>query len=61
MKPFTTAAFVILLAAGLAHAWRIAAGFDVIIGGHAIPAWASIIAAVVAIAVALMMRREARS
>ena len=61
MKPFTTAAFAILLAAGLAHVWRLLAGLEVNIGGYFVPAWASAVVAVVAFVVAYMMRKEART
>lgn len=60
MKPFTTLAFVILLAAGLAQAVRALLGFDVVIDGFTVPRWASAIAAIVALGVAYQLRKEAK-
>lgn len=61
MKPFTTAAFVVLLLAGLAHLLRIVIGFDVVIAGQPIPRWVSAIAALIALGIVWQMRKEARS
>jgi len=61
MKPFTTAGFVILVVAGLAHAIRLIAGFDVLIAGQAVPRWVSAIAALIAFLVAYQMRKEAKA
>lgn len=60
MKPFTTLAFAILVLAGLAHVLRLATGFDMVIDGHAIPRWASVIGAIVALGVAYKLREEAK-
>lgn len=60
MKPFTTFAFAILIAAGLVHLLRLITGFSLEIAGHAIPLWANAIGAVVALGVAWMVRKEAR-
>lgn len=60
MKPFTTVAFAILLAAGLAHVVRLIAGFEVVIAGHYVPLWASAVGGLIALIVAFQLRREAK-
>lgn len=40
-KPFTVASAVLLELVGLAHLVRVIAGWEIVIGGFAIPMWAS--------------------
>ena len=60
MKPFTTIAAIIFAVMMLAHVWRLATGFDVIVAGTAIPMWVSIPAVLVTGLLALMLWRERR-
>jgi hypothetical protein len=42
MKPFTTIAGLLFLAAAAVHAYRLyVGGFAVLVAGHAVPLWAS--------------------
>ena len=60
MKPFTTIAVVVFSLVALLQLVRVLAGWEVTIGGVAIPIWASVVAFVVAAALATMLWREAR-
>jgi hypothetical protein len=60
MKPFTTLAILVFAVVALAHIYRLVSPFDVIVGGTAIPIWASGIGALVAVLLAVMLSREAR-
>ena len=59
-KPFTLIAAAIFLLMAVAHLYRIAIGFDVTVGGTAIPQWVSWIALAVTGLLAVMLFREAR-
>ena len=60
MRPFTTlAAAIFALMAGV-HLYRLVRPFEVIVGGKAVPQWASIVALLVAVLLAAMLWREAR-
>ncbi len=61
MKPFTTVACAILLAAGLAHVVRLITGFEVVIAGHYVPLWASAVGGFIALVVAYQLRKEAKA
>ena len=60
MKPFTTVTVVVLSLVSLVQLARVALGWVVTINGVAIPLWASVIACVVAAALAFMLWRESR-
>jgi hypothetical protein len=58
MKPFTTAAFGVLVLVALAQLLRVVLGWAVTVNGFLIPAWVSIILCLVAATLAVMLRRE---
>ena len=60
MKPFTTVTVVVLSLVSLMQLTRVALGWVVTINGVAIPLWASVIACVVAAALAFMLWRESK-
>ncbi len=60
MKPFTTAAVVILAIIAVVHLLRLFAGWQVTVSGFAIPVWWSAPAVVVFAGLAWMVWREAR-
>ncbi|MET0885236.1 MAG: hypothetical protein ABWX92_02205 [Mycetocola sp.] len=59
MKPFTTIAVVVFLLVALLQLLRVLSGWEVTVNGMAIPIWASVVALVVAAALAIMLWREA--
>jgi hypothetical protein len=60
MKPFTSAAVILLLAVCVVHVLRLAYGWQVTAADQVIPMWASAVAAVVTGALALLVWRENR-
>ena len=60
MKPFTTAASILLGIVALAHLYRLVRPFEVIAAGHVVPQWTSIVGLVVAGSIAVMTWRESR-
>jgi hypothetical protein len=60
MKPATTIAALFLAVVAVLHALRLLKGSEILIGGAAVPMWASMIAAPVLALLALMLWREAR-
>lgn len=60
MKPFTTLASLLFALIALAHLYRLIRPVDVLIGGTAVPQWASIAGLAVAGVLAFMLHREAR-
>jgi hypothetical protein len=60
MKPFTTLAAVLFALVALAHIYRLVSGCEVVVSGHSIPMWISVVAAAVAGGLAVMLWREAR-
>ena len=60
MKPFTTIAVVVFLLVALLQLLRVISGWEVTVNGIAIPMWASVVAFVVAAALATMLWREAQ-
>ena len=60
MKPFTLIAVVIFGIVALVHVLRLVAGWTVVIAGATIPMWVSVVGAIVAAALAIMVAREAR-
>jgi len=60
MKPFTAIAVVVFSLVALLQLLRILSGWEITVNGIAIPIWASVIAFVVAAALATMLWREGR-
>jgi hypothetical protein len=60
MKPFTTAAVVVLALIALMHLVRVVTGWTVAVDGVAVPAWVSAVACGFAALLAVMVAREAR-
>jgi hypothetical protein len=60
MKPFTAVAVVVFALVSLLQLLRVVMGWDVVIAGFAVPAWASVLACAVAAVLAAMVAREAR-
>jgi hypothetical protein len=60
MKPFTHVAIAVFALVALLQLVRVLMGWDVSIAGVAIPAWASVVAFLVAAMLAVMLRRELR-
>ena len=60
MKPFTTLAVAVFSLVALLQLLRVVAGWAITVNGITIPTWASGIAFVVAIVLAVMLPREAR-
>jgi hypothetical protein len=60
MKPFTTAATIILAILAIAHLYRLVSGLEVVVGGKVIPLWVSAFGALLAAVLALMVWRESR-
>jgi len=60
MKPFTSAAAIVLLAVAVAHALRVFYGWQVTAADRVIPMWVSGVAAVVAGVLAVLVWRENR-
>jgi uncharacterized protein (DUF486 family) len=59
-KPFTTIAALLFLLAAVVHAFRLYAGFNVVLGSHVIPVAASWGFALGALLLGVMLLREAR-
>jgi hypothetical protein len=60
MKPFTMLAALIFAIVAVAHLYRLARPFDVVVAGTAVPQWASIVAVAITGLLALMLWRESR-
>lgn len=60
MKPFTTAASIVFALVALVHLYRLVKPFPVVVGGTMVPQWISLIGAIVAAVLALMVWRESR-
>ena len=60
MKPIATLAVVLFTLVALAHLMRVALGWSITVDGFAIPAWASVVAGIVAAALAVLLWRESR-
>jgi hypothetical protein len=61
MKPFTMLAALVFLVVAAVHAYRVYAGWAVVIGPYSIPAWVSYGGVVVPLLLAILLLREARS
>jgi membrane protein DedA with SNARE-associated domain len=59
-RPFTTIAAIIFAAMAVVHGWRLIKGFDVVVDGHGLPQWVSVIGIVLAALMAVMLWRESR-
>jgi hypothetical protein len=60
MKPYATAAAVLLGVVALAHLYRLIQPFDVVVAGWAVPQWVSAVALVVTGGISVMLWRESR-
>jgi membrane associated rhomboid family serine protease len=60
MKPFTHVAIAVFALVALLQLVRVLMGWDVSVAGVSIPAWASVVAFLVAAMLAVMLRRELR-
>jgi hypothetical protein len=60
MKPYTTAAAVLLGVVALAHLYRLIQPFDVVVAEWAVPQWVSAVALVVTGGISVMLWRESR-
>lgn len=61
MKPITAVAILVFSLVALLQLLRVALGWEVTVNGTLIPIWASVIACVVAAALAFMLWRETRA
>ena len=61
MKPFTLVAILVFSLVALLQLLRVALGWEVTVNGIFIPLWASVLACVVAAALAFMLWRETRT
>ena len=59
-KPFTLIAAIIFGLMALAHLYRLAVPFEVVVGPRVLPQWASIVALVVTGGLSWMLLRESR-
>ena len=59
-KPFTTIAALIFLLIALVHAYRLATHFQVVMGSHTIPQWASWIGLIIPAILAWGLWQESR-
>ena len=60
MKPFTRLAVAVFALVAVVQLVRVVLGWEVSIGGVSIPAWASVVAFIVAATLAVMVHRETR-
>ena len=60
MKPFSLVAAAVLALVALLQLLRVIQGWSVVVGGLAIPLWASAVACLIAAVLAAMVWREAR-
>ena len=60
MKPAALAAAIVFTAVAIAHLLRIVLGVEIVIGGALVPTWASVLAVVVPLAIAVFLWREQR-
>ena len=57
-KPFTTLAVVIFAIVAVVHALRLILGWEVTVDGVTIPLWASVVGAILAMILAVMLKKE---
>ena len=60
MKPFATLATILLGIVALAHLYRLIKPFEVVIAGHVVGQWVSVVGVIVAGGVSIMLWRESR-
>ena len=60
MKPYTTAAALLLGVVALGHLYRLIQPFGVVVAGWTVPQWVSAVALVVAGGISVMLWRESR-
>ncbi|HEV8692860.1 MAG TPA: hypothetical protein VGQ93_01550 [Lysobacter sp.] len=60
MKPFTSLACLLLALIALLQLTRVVLGWEVVVNGFAIPLWVSVLAAVIAGGLSLLVWRESR-
>lgn len=60
-RPFTLIAAIIFAAMALLHVYRLFTQFQVVLGSHEIPMWASYLGVIVPGVLAVMLYRESRS
>ena len=58
MKPFTRIAVIILALIAIVHLERLIAGWDLVVGGFAIPVWWSLVGVVIPGALAFLVWHE---
>ena len=61
MKPFTTLAVVVFSLIALLQLMRVAMGWVVTVNGSSVPLWVSVVVAVFAATLSVMLRREAQT
>ena len=61
MKPFTKIASLLFALIAIAHLYRLARPFEFVIAGCALPQWLSLVGALVAGTLAIMLHRESRT
>ena len=59
-RPFTLIAAILFAVMAVAHGYRLATNFQIVVGSHPIAGWVSIIALIVTIVLAIGLFREAR-
>jgi len=60
MKPFTSLACLVLALVAFVQVVRVVQQWDVVVNGFAVPLWASVVAAVVAGGLSVLVWREKR-
>jgi len=61
VKPFTTLAVVVFALVALLQLVRVSMGWVITVNGNTIPLWASVVVAVLAATLSVMLRREAQT
>lgn len=60
MKPFTTFASAVFALVALVHLLRLIIGFDLVIGGWAVPMWISVVGIIIPSVLSFGLWREAK-
>ena len=60
MKPFTTLSAILLGIVALAHLYRLIKPFEVVVAGHIVGQWVSVVGVIVTGGVSIMLWRESR-
>ena len=61
MKPFTTVAVVVFALVALLQLVRVSMGWVIAVNGNNVPLWVSVVVAVLAATLSVMLRREAQT